>query len=73
MKGKYYTMTEVQRMIVIQSVIDKKRTGKEASEILNVSERQIWRLIKKAKDKGIDEIKHGNYNRIPKNTRRYCQ
>lgn len=67
MKGKYYTMTEVKRMIVIQSVIDKKRTGKEASEILKVSERQIWRLIKKVKDKGIDEIKHGNYNRIPKN------
>ena len=67
MKGKYYTMTEVKRMIVIQSVIDKKRTGKEASEILKVSERQIWRLIKKAKDKGIDEIKHGNHNRIPKN------
>lgn len=67
MKGKYYTMTEVKRMIVIQSVIDKKRTGKEASEVLKVSERQIWRLIKKARDKGIVEIKHGNCNRIPKN------
>lgn len=60
-------MTEVKRMIVIQSVIDKKRTGKEASEVLKVSERQIWRLIKKARDKGIVEIKHGNCNRIPKN------
>jgi len=67
MKGKYYTMTEVKRMIVIQSVIDQKRTGKEASEILNVSERQIWRLVKKVKNNGIDSIKHGNCNRIPKN------
>ena len=67
MKGKYYTMTEVKKMIVIQSVIDKKRTGKEASELLNVSERQIWRLVKKAKENGIDKLKHGNCNRVPKN------
>lgn len=67
MKGNVYTMTEVNKMIVIQSVIDNKRTGKEASEALNLSERQIWRLVKKAKNGGIDKIKHGNYNRIPKN------
>ena len=47
MKGNDYTMTEVKKMIVIQSVIDKKRTGKEASEALNLSERQIWRLVKR--------------------------
>ena len=67
MKGNYYTMTEVKKMIVIQSVIDKKRTGKEASEILNISERQIWRLVKKVKEKGIDSLKHGNSTRTPKN------
>ena len=67
MKGKNYTMKEVNRMIVIQSIIDNKRTGKEASEVLNLSERQIWRLVKKAKDKGIDNLKHGNCNKIPKN------
>ena len=67
MKGKYYTMKDVQKMIVIQSVIDKKRTGKEASEVLNISERQIWRLVKKAKDKGVDNLTHGNCNRVPKN------
>lgn len=60
-------MTEVKKMIVIQSVIDKKRTGKEASELLNISERQVWRLVKKVKDNGIDSLKHGNYKRIPKN------
>ena len=60
-------MKEVNRMIVIQSIIDNKRTGKEASEVLNLSERQIWRLVKKAKDKGIDNLKHGNCNKIPKN------
>ena len=55
MKGNYYTMTDLNKMIVVQSVIDKKRTGKEASEILKVSERHIWRLVKKAKEKGIKE------------------
>lgn len=60
-------MTEVNKMIVIQSVIDNKRTGKEASEALNLSERQVWRLVKKAKEGGIDKIKHGNHNRTPHN------
>ena len=67
MKGKYYSMKDVQKMIVIQSVIDQKRTGKEASDLLKISERQVWRLVKKVKENGIDEITHGNRNRKPKN------
>lgn len=67
MKGNVYTMTDVKKMVVIQSVIDNKRTGKEASEALNLSERQIWRLVKKVKEEGIDEIKHGNCAKTPKN------
>ena len=67
MKGNVYTMTEVNKMIVIQSVVDNKRTGKEASEALKLSERQIWRLVKKVKEGGIDKIKHGNHARTPKN------
>ena len=60
-------MKEINRMIVIQSVIDNKRIGKEASEILNLSERQVWRLVKKVKNNGIDNLKHGNCNKTPKN------
>lgn len=60
-------MKDVQKIIIIQSVIDKKRTGKEASQVLNISERQVWRLVKKAKEKGINEITHGNRNKVPKN------
>ena len=67
MKGNVYTMTEINKMIVIQSVIDNKRTGKESSEALNLSERQIWRLVKKVKEGGVDKIKHGNHNRTPQN------
>lgn len=67
MEGMYYSMKDIERMIVIQSVIDKKRTGKEASDVLSISERQIWRLVQKAKKNGINNLKHGNYNKPPKN------
>ena len=67
MKGNYYSMKEVKKLSVIQSVIDGKRTGKEASEILQISERQIWRLVKKIKQDGIYGIKHGNCNKTPRN------
>ena len=67
MKGNYYTMKEIKKITVIQSVIEDKRTGKEASEVLGLSERQIWRLVAKIKQEGLDGIKHGNSKRIPKN------
>lgn len=60
MKGIEFTDMEIEKLIVIQSVIDGKRTGKEASNKLNLSERQIWRLVKKVKNNGIEGIKHGN-------------
>lgn len=60
MKGIEFTDMEIEKLIVIQSVIDRKRTGKEASDKLNLSERQIWRLVKNVKDNGIKGIKHGN-------------
>lgn len=67
MKGSCYSMKEVKKLTVIQTVIDGKRTAKEASEVLNLSERQIWRLVKKIKEGGLDGIKHGNCKRTPKN------
>lgn len=60
MEGVKFTEMEIEKLIVIQSVIDGKRTGKEASDKLNLSERQIWRLVKKVKENGIEGIKHGN-------------
>lgn len=60
MKGIEFTEMEVEKLIVIQSVIDGKRTGKEAAHKLNLSERQIWRLVNKIKTNGPTGIKHGN-------------
>lgn len=60
MKGIEFTEMEIEKLIVIQSVIDGKRTGKEASDKLDLSERQIWRLVRKVKDYGVEGIKHRN-------------
>lgn len=60
MKGIVFTDMDIEKLIVIQSVIDKKRTAKEASNKLHLSERQIWRLVQKVKNKGVEGIKHGN-------------
>ena len=62
-----YSMKEIKKMMAIEAVIDGIRTGKEASKVLNLSERQVWRLVKKVREKGTIGIKHGNCNRSPKN------
>lgn len=60
MKGIEFTEMDIEKLIVIQAVIDGKRTGKEASDKLNLSERQIWRLVKKVRENGPEGIKHKN-------------
>ena len=60
MKGIKFTEMDIEKLIVIQSVIDGKRTGKQASDKLSLSERQVWRLVNKVRNNGIQGIKHGN-------------
>lgn len=60
MKEGLYTMNEIKRISIIQSVIDKKRTQKEAANALNISERQIRKIVKRFKEEGPDGIKHKN-------------
>lgn len=60
MKGIEFTEMDIEKLIVIQSIIDGKRTGKEASTKLGLSERQIWRMVQKVKNKGVEGIKHDN-------------
>ena len=60
MKEIYYTDMELKQLNIIQSVIDKKRTGKEAANALHISERQIWRKVKSVKEQGEIGIKHKN-------------
>ena len=60
MKGINFTDMDIKKLIVIQEVIDGKKTGKQASDKLNLSERQIWRIVANVKNKGTVGIKHGN-------------
>ncbi len=67
MKGIEFTEMEISKLIVIQSVINGKRTGKEAAYELGISERQLWRIVKKVKENGIEGVKHGNcFNKKPR-------
>lgn len=68
MKGSYYTNMELKQLNIIQSVIDKKRNGKEAANILNITERQVWRKVKSVKDNGEIGIKHKNQFHKPIHT-----
>ena len=68
MKGSYYTDMELKQLNIIQSVIDKKRTGKEAASALKISERQVWRKVKSVKEQGEIGIKHRNQFHKPAHT-----
>ena len=68
MKGSYYTEMELKQLNIIQSVIDGKRTGKEAAIILKLSERQVWRKVKSIKESGEIGIKHKNHFNKPKHS-----
>jgi hypothetical protein len=68
MKGSYYNTMELKQLNIIQSVIDKKRTGKEAANILKITERQVWRKVKSVKENGEIGIKHKNQFHKPKHT-----
>ena len=60
MKEGLYNMNELKRISIIQSVIDKKRTQKEAANALGVSERQIRTLVKRFREEGPNGLKHKN-------------
>jgi len=49
---------EIQRVGVIQQVIQKRIYQREAGEMLGVSERQIRRMVQKVRKKGIQGIVH---------------
>lgn len=68
MKGSYYTNMELKQLNIIQSVIDKKRTGKEAAKALDISERQVWRKVKSVRENGEIGIKHKNQFHKPIHT-----
>ena len=51
---------ELNRYDIIQSSLRKEITVKKAGELLDLSERQIYRLRAKVKEKGAEGVIHGN-------------
>ena len=60
MKEGMFNMNEIKIISIIQSVIDKKRTQKEASIALKVSDRQVRNLVKRFREEGPEGLKHKN-------------
>ena len=65
MKEGIFNMNELKRITIIQSIIDKKRTQKEAAIALNISERQIRNLLKCYREQGPTGLKHKNKSHKP--------
>jgi DNA-binding Lrp family transcriptional regulator len=51
---------EIQRIAVLQDVRDRRITQVRAAEILNLSTRQITRLLHKLKQDGISGLTHAS-------------
>ena len=60
MKEGMFNMNELKKISIIQSVVDKKRTQKEAAIALKISDRQVRNLVKRFKEEGAEGLKHKN-------------
>lgn len=65
------SMGEVRRLAVVQKVLAGEMTQREAGLVLDLSERQVRRLVKAVRERGEIGIVHGNRGR-PSN-RRYSE
>ena len=60
-------MNEIKRVYVMQQIEDKQLTGSQAAELLDLSLRQIRRLIAKYREQGAPGLVHGNQGRAANN------
>ncbi|AEE95359.1 ISNCY family transposase [Mahella australiensis] len=61
------TESEMQKLVVINKVIDGTLTASEAAQVLDLSVRQIFRLKKGVKEQGASFVIHKNRGRKPAN------
>jgi len=61
------TMKDQQRVEAIQALMDGRLTAAEASQVLGRSERQVWRLLARAREDGLSGLLHGSRGREPAN------
>ncbi len=59
---------EARRVYVMEQVVEGKMTVRQGAQCLGLSERQVKRLKKGMKEKGVAALAHGNRGRSPKHT-----
>ena len=61
------TMKDTQRIEVIQALMDGRLTVAQAAQVLGPSERQVWRLLARARADGLAGLLHAGRGREPAN------
>lgn len=61
------TMKEKTRIEAVQAVMDGRLSVAQAATALNLSERQLYRLLAAARERGLAGLVHGNRGRSPSN------
>jgi len=64
-KGLALSSKDEKRAFVLNGVLDKRWTVREAGKLLGVSERQGWRLLAAYRKGGVAALVHGNRGRQP--------
>jgi transposase len=61
------TMKDQQRIEVVQALMDARLTAAQAAQVLGRSERQVWRLLARARANGLAGLLHAGRGREPVN------
>src|SRR5436190_9245043 len=61
------TMRDQQRIEVVQALMDARVTVEQAAQVLGRSERQVWRLLARARESGLAGLIHAGRGREPVN------
>ena len=67
MKGLTLTAKEQNRLQVLNGVLERRWSLREAAEVMGVSERQGWRLLAAYRQEGASSLVHKNRGRVPPN------
>ena len=65
MRGVTFTMEDMKRYSVVKAVMEGRMTNGEGAAALGLSARQLKRIKKKVRRKGMAGIRHGNCGRPP--------
>jgi transposase len=61
------TMKDGQRIEAVQALMDSRLSIAQTAHVLRLSERQVWRLLARAREEGLAGLLHGNRGRAPAN------